>query len=147
MPIAMGFVAKEKTGEHRGSPVSFSQSNPGRLLPAPAATTAAVTAAIAAVPASTTTATSATAARPPTAATAGSSATATAGSPATAAVASTTTATRSSATAASTTFARRTGFVDNDVAAHEIVTVQSLHGTVCFFVAIDLDKSEPARLP
>lgn len=107
-------------------------------LPAPAAT-AAVTTAIATVPAAATTA-------PTTAA--GSSATTTPGSPAaTAAVATSpaaTAATRPAATAA--TFTRGTRFIDNDIAAHEIVTIQSLDGAVGFFVAIDLDEPEPARL-
>jgi hypothetical protein len=42
---------------------------------------------------------------------------------------------------------RRPGFVDDNVAAHEIVAVQSLDGAFGFLIAIDLDKSESARLP
>jgi hypothetical protein len=124
--------------------------NFGRQLPAPAATAAAVTAAIAAVSAATTAATpTTTAARPSTTTAAWSSAAATtARSPAatTTAVAATTTA-RSASPATAATLTRGARFVDDDVAAHEIVAVQSLYGAVGFFVAIDLDKSEPARLP
>ena len=59
----------------------------------------------------------------------------------------TTTAARSSSASATATLTRRPGFVDNNVAAHEIVAVQSLNGALGFLVAIDLDKSEPAWLP
>jgi hypothetical protein len=59
----------------------------------------------------------------------------------------TTAAARSSSASASATLTRRPGFVDNNVAAHEIVAVQSLDGALGFLVAIDLDKSEPAWLP
>ncbi len=75
--------------------------------------------------------------------------TTTAGPPAT----TTEAATRSSSTSAAwppasstTTFTGWPGFVDHNVAAHEIMAVQSLHGAVGFLVAIDLNKSEPARL-
>jgi len=44
-------------------------------------------------------------------------------------------------------FSRGTGFVDDNITAHEIVAVQSLDGALGFLVAIDLDKSEPAWLP
>jgi hypothetical protein len=103
-------------------------------LPAtvPAAAAAAITAVT--VPASATTATATTTAARP------SSATATA-KPATA-----TTAARSSP-ATTTTLTRRPRFVDDNIAAHEIVAVQSLDGTLGFLVAIDFDKSEPAWLP
>ena len=50
-----------------------------------------------------------------------------------------------SATAAA--FTRGTGFVDDNVAAHEIMAVQTLNGAVGFFVTLDLDKPEPAWLP
>src|SRR5882672_743824 len=62
----------------------------------------------------------------------------------------TTTAEAATAAPASPTapaFSRRPGFVDNNVAAHEIVAVQSLDGTLGFLVAIDLDKSKPTWLP
>lgn len=99
----------------------------------PAAVPTATTAAIAAVtiPATSTAAAATTAAASP-------STTAKA-APATAA------ARASSATAA--TLTRRTSFVDDNVAAHEIVAVQSLDGALGFLVAIDFDKSEPAWLP
>ncbi len=114
----------------------------GKLLPAPAASATTVTAAIATVPTATASA-PATATWPSTTSTAGSPATTTAVS--TAPSAASTAAGTSTASAA--TFTRRTRFVDDNVAAHEIVAVQSLHGAVGFFVVIDLDKSEPARLP
>jgi hypothetical protein len=100
----------------------------------PAAVSAASAAAITAVtvPASTTAAAATTAARSPSAA------------PAKAAAA--TTAPRSSS-AATATLTRRPGFVDDNIAAHEIVAIQSLDGALGFLVAIDLDKSEPAGLP
>jgi hypothetical protein len=100
---------------------------PATVSAAPAAAITAVT-----VPASATAAT----------ATAGSS------SATTTAVAATAAATAGSPSATTATaFSRRPGFIDNNVAAHEIVAVQSLDGALGFFVAIDLDKSEPARLP
>jgi hypothetical protein len=102
----------------------------------PAAVSAATTAAITAVtvPASPTAATATT--------TAGSSSSATArSSPATTATA------RSSSATTAATLTRRTSFVDDNVAAHEIVAVQSLDGALGFLVAIDFDKSEPAWLP
>jgi hypothetical protein len=43
-------------------------------------------------------------------------------------------------------FARRTGLVDDNVAAHEIVAVKSLNGALGFFVAVNFDKTEPAWL-
>jgi len=59
----------------------------------------------------------------------------------------TTAAARSPSASATATLTRRPGFVNNNVAAHEIVAVQSLDGALGFLVAIDLDKSEPAWLP
>jgi hypothetical protein len=96
----------------------------------PAAITAASAAAIAAV---TVPATAPAATATPTAS--ASSATATAEA-----------ATAAPAASATTAFTRGPGFVDHDVTAHEIVAVQSLDGALGFLVAIDLDKSEPARL-
>jgi hypothetical protein len=43
-------------------------------------------------------------------------------------------------------FARRTGLVDDNVAAHEIVAVKSLNGALGFFVIVNFDKTEPAWL-
>ena len=51
------------------------------------------------------------------------------------------------AATSATAFTRGPGFVDDNVAAHEIVAVQTLDGALGFLVAIDLDKSEPAWLP
>jgi hypothetical protein len=99
-------------------------------LPAAAAT-------IAAVPA-TTTASIATAASTATAAAAGTT------SPTAAKAA--TTSTPSSSASATTAFARRTRFVNDDVTAHEILAVQTLNSTVCFFIVCYLDKSETSRL-
>jgi len=100
----------------------------------PAAVSAATAAAISAVavPAATTAASATATARPSTAS-AAIAATATAAAP------------RSPATPTAP-FTRRTSFIDDDVAAHEIVAVQSLDGALGFLVAIDLDKSEPAGL-
>jgi hypothetical protein len=56
-------------------------------------------------------------------------------------------ATTAPAASATTAFTRGPGFVDDNIAAHEIVAVQSLDGALGFLVAIDLDKSEPAWLP
>jgi hypothetical protein len=104
----------------------------------PAAVSAASAPAITtvAVPASTTTAATATtaAARSPSAATAK-------------AAAATTTAARPPSAATTATLTGRPCFVDDNIAAHEIVAVQSLDGTLGFLVAIDFDKSEPAWLP
>jgi hypothetical protein len=47
---------------------------------------------------------------------------------------------------AATAFSWRPSFVDDDIAAHEIATVQCLYGALGFLVATDLDESEPARL-
>jgi len=43
-------------------------------------------------------------------------------------------------------FAGWTSFIHDDVAAHEILTVESLDSALCFVVAIDLHKSESAWL-
>jgi hypothetical protein len=97
----------------------------------PAAISAATAAAIStvAVPASATAPTATTTARP-----------------AAAAVAASATTSARPATATTATLTRRTSFIDDNVAAHEIVAVQSLDGALGFLVAIDLDKSEPAGL-
>ncbi len=47
---------------------------------------------------------------------------------------------------ATTAFTGRPRFIDHNVATHEIVAVQSLHGAIGFLVVIDLNKSEAARL-
>ncbi len=140
-------------GEDKGFPEDLRRENSGTKKPGspprraprfetwipecmarlPAAVPTATAAAIAAVtvPASATTATATTAAPSPTATAKAATATAAARSP-------------PASTAALT---RRTSFVDDNVAAHEIVAVQSLDGALGFLVAIDLDKSEPAWLP
>ena len=48
---------------------------------------------------------------------------------------------------ATTTLAWRASFVDDYVAAHEVLAVESLNGALGFLVVIDLDKPEPAWLP
>ncbi len=95
----------------------------------PAAVAASPTAAIAAVPAS------------------ASAATATTTAPSSSATTTAEAATAAPASPTAPAFSRRPGFVDNNVAAHEIVAVQSLDGTLGFLVAIDLDKSKPTWLP
>ena len=97
-------------------------------LPAAIATSAAIPAI--AVPATPPSAASATASRPPSATAIAAAATPSAGSSSTSAA----------------TLTRRTSFIDYNVAAHEIVTVQSLNGALGFLVAIYFDKSEPAWL-
>jgi hypothetical protein len=97
---------------------------PAAVAAAPAAAITAVT-----VPASATTATATTAP-----------------SSAAPAKAATATAAARSSSAATAALTRGTSFVDNNVAAHEIVAVQTLDGALGFLVAIDLDKSEPAWL-
>jgi hypothetical protein len=101
----------------------------------PAAVSAASTAAITAVtvPASAPAASTATPAR--------------SSSAATAKAATATTPARSSSSPTAATLTRRPRFVDDNIAAHEIVAVQSLDGTLGFLVAIDFDKSESAGLP
>ncbi len=123
-----------KRGARQGGlPVSIELNFEFRLngLPAPVATASA--SAITAIPA---TAASATAATTP--ATAASAATSTAAITATSASAS---------TAASATLTRGASFVNDNIAAQEIMSVQALNGALGFLVAIDLDKPEPARLP
>jgi hypothetical protein len=61
--------------------------------------------------------------------------------------ASATTATGSPSAATTAAFSRRPGFIDHNVAAHEIFAVQSLDGALCFLIAIDLDKTKTAWLP
>jgi hypothetical protein len=79
-------------------------------------------------------------------ATATASPTATAAATTTAKAAATTSAT-GSPTATTAAFTRRPGFVHHNVAAHEIMAVQSLDGSLGFIIAVDLDKPESARLP
>ena len=75
-------------------------------------------------------------------------ATATPASPSSApAKAATATAASRSSSTATATLTRGPGFVDDNIAAHEIMAIQSLDGALGFLVAIDFDKSEPARLP
>lgn len=107
-------------------------------LPAPAAAIPAIT-----TVAATTAAASATTARTATAAS-GSATTATTAVTATTAAA--TAAASGPATTATTAFAGRTRFVHDDVSAIEIVAIQSLHGAVGFFVVVNLNEPEPARL-
>jgi hypothetical protein len=68
-------------------------------------------------------------------------------SAATAKAATATTTTARSSSAATATLTWRPSFVDDNIAAHEIMAVQSLDGTLGFLVAIDFDKSESAWLP
>ena len=126
-----------------GSPVWVQFRIVGMRLPAAAASTAAI--ATVAVPASTT-ATATAASRPSSAA--WPATTATAWPPATTTEAASRPSTASAWSPASTTtaFTGRPCFVDHNVAAHEIVAVQSLHGAVSFLVVIDFDKSEAAWL-
>src|SRR6266436_1196730 len=65
------------------------------------------------------------------------------------AISSTPAATPATAPAATSapTFTRWASFVDDNIAAHEIMSVQTLNGAFGFLVAIDLDKPEPAWLP
>ena len=134
-------VERKNRGAHLGGlPGIIFNLDYGWLLPAPSAATAAVTAAIAAIPAATSAATATTTTRPPTAARSPASTSAVA-----AARTSTAASARTSAASAAA-FTRGACFVDHNIAAHEIVAVQSLHGAVGFFIAIDLYKSEPARL-
>jgi hypothetical protein len=59
----------------------------------------------------------------------------------------TTTSTAAWAASATTALTRGTRFVDDNVATHEIMAVQTLDGALGFLVAINLYKSEPAWLP
>jgi hypothetical protein len=123
------------------SPPTLNLNSESRTQRLPAA--AATAATIAAVP-TTTPASIATAAS--IAAAAGTTAAATAGTTAATAAKAATTSTPSSAASATTAFARRTRFVNDDVTAHEILAVQTLNSTVCFFIVCYLDESETARL-
>jgi len=116
---------KRNRGASNRSPAELPCVIFGKQLPAPAAsisTTIATVSATAAAPTAATGSTSTTAAGPSTA-TAGPS------------------------SASATAFAGGTRFVDDNITAHEILAVQRLYGAVGLFVAVDLDKSEPARLP
>jgi hypothetical protein len=55
-------------------------------------------------------------------------------------------ATTAPTTASTAALPRWPRFVDDNIAAHEIMAVQSLNGTLGFLIAIDFDESEPARL-
>lgn len=127
--LTVGKLGQKKPGSPPQRTPRFETWIPECTARLPAAVPTA-TAAIAAVtvPASATAATTTTAAPSPTAT----------------AKAATAAARSSSATAA--TLTRRPGFVDDNVAAHEIVAVQTLDGALGFLIAIDLDKSEPAWL-
>jgi hypothetical protein len=83
----------------------------------------------------------------PTVPAAASATTATTASSSTASTTAKAASTPASASTTASAFAGRPSFVDDDVAAHEIVAVKSLNGAFGFIVAIDLDKSESARLP
>ena len=74
------------------------------------------------------------------------SATAATSTTATAKAATAATAAARSSSPATAALTRGPGFIDDNIAAHEIVAVQSLDGALGFLVAIDLDKSEPAWL-
>jgi hypothetical protein len=110
----------------------------------PATTTAASVSAVAIPSTATTTAAataaSATTAAGTTAATRASSATTTA------AKAAAGTPPGAAATAGTTPFARRTSLVDDNIAAHEIMSVQSLNGAIGLFVVINFHESKPAWL-
>jgi hypothetical protein len=55
-------------------------------------------------------------------------------------------ATAAPASSAPAAFAWRASFIHDNIAAHEILTVESLDGALCFIVAIDLNESESPRL-
>ena len=59
---------------------------------------------------------------------------------------SSTESTTSAPTAPAPSALRRPCFVDDDLAAHQILAVQSLYGALGVFVVIDFNKSEPAWL-
>jgi hypothetical protein len=62
--------------------------------------------------------------------------------------ASSTSAAISSATAsASGAFGLRTGFVDDEISATKVLTVQAGDGAIRVFIAGDFDERKPARLP
>ena len=131
-------IAENKTGEpaSAGSPVTLQILNVGRRLPAPVAS---------ASPATITAISSTTAATPATATT--TAATATAATTASAITATSAPSARPATSASAPTFTRWASFVDDNIAAHEIMSVQTLNGALGFLVAIDLDKPEPAWLP
>ena len=52
----------------------------------------------------------------------------------------------SSPATAATTLTHRPSFVHDDVASFELLAVQRLNRTVCFFVILDFDKTEASRL-
>jgi hypothetical protein len=47
---------------------------------------------------------------------------------------------------ATTTLLLRTGFIDHQIAAAEILTIEGIHRAVCFFVVVNFDESKTARL-
>jgi hypothetical protein len=59
----------------------------------------------------------------------------------------TTSAAAGAATPATSAFTRGARFVHHNIAAHEILAVQALNGSVSFFVVVDLDEAEAAGLP
>jgi hypothetical protein len=122
--------SQKNRGVARGAtPLDF-HSHVSRLPATVAAATAVATISATATAASTTTASTSPA--PSTAATA---------------VSPTTTPAAAGPAAASTaTFAGGPGFVDHNVAAHEVMAVQTLDGAIGFFIAVDFDKPETARL-
>ena len=76
-------------------------------------------------------------------------ATATATAAATATTASAEAAASTAATSAAPTtaaFALWTGFVDNDLPAHQVLAIERLDGPVGLFIIVDLNEPEPARL-
>jgi len=107
----------------------------GRRLPATVASASAATI----------TAISSTTAATPATATAATSATAT--TTTSAITTAPTSAARPAPAPSAPTFTRWASFVDDNIAAHEIMSVQTLNGALGFLVAIDLDKPEPAWLP
>jgi hypothetical protein len=125
---------KQNRGAFTRTPVRLQILIVGRRLPATVAAASATITAISSTPAAT-----------PATATAATSATA--ATPASAITATPATATRPSTPASAPTFTRRASFVDDNIAAHEIMAVQTLNGALGFLVAIDLDKPEPAWLP
>ena len=49
------------------------------------------------------------------------------------------------ATTSTTTFTRA-GFIDHDLAAHEVLAVEGLDNAGCFFIVVDFNEAEPTRL-
>ena len=47
---------------------------------------------------------------------------------------------------ASTSLSRWPGLVDDNIAAHKIISIQTLNGALGLVVTVDLDKPEPAWL-